>query len=299
MSFTDEIKKEAIAVQNKKTCCRKAFSLGLFLGSRSEEGQKSLISVFSSEDTAKCAEELLLKIFHVKAETFRKNVAGRISYCVRYFSPAVSDLLRAIDGGDGRPLHAMAGFRCENCVHAFLRGAFVACGSVTDPQKSYHAELVFPTLQRAEVIAELLLHRSGPVKQVKRGERFGIYYKSNDAIADMLYYIGCTKMGIYTSDAWIKRDIRNGENRATNCIAGNISKSVGAAQKQICAIERLIETGCIEKLSEELRYTARLRMEYDSATMSELAMLHIPPITKSGLNGRLRRIVEAAEELKE
>ena len=299
MSFTDEIKREAIAVQNKKTCCRKAFSLGLFLGGRSEEGQKSLISVFSSEDTAKRAEELLLKVFHVKSEVFRQNVAGRISYGVRYFSPAVSDLLRAIDGGDTRPLHAIAGFRCESCVHAFLRGAFVACGSVTDPQKSYHAELVFPTLQRAEVIAELLLHRSGPVKHIKRGDRFGIYYKSNDAIADMLYYVGCTKMGIYTSDAWIKRDIRNGENRATNCIAGNISKSVGAAQKQISAIEKLTETGCIEKLSEELRYTARLRMEYDSATMSELAMLHVPPITKSGLNGRLRRIVEAAEEIKE
>lgn len=299
MSFTDEIKKEAIAVQNKKTCCRKAFSLGLFMGSRAEDGQKSLVSFFSGEEIARTAAELLLKVFHTKAEVFQQNIAGRISYGVRYFSPAVADLLKLIDGRDTRPLHVIAGFRCESCVHAFLRGAFIACGSVTDPQKSYHAELAFPTSPRAEVIAELLLHRSGPVKHIKRGERFGIYYKSNDAIADMLYFIGCTKMGIYTSDAWIKRDIRNGENRATNCIAGNISKSVGAAQRQICAIERLTETGGIEKLGEELRYTAKLRMEYDSATLSELAMLHVPPITKSGLNGRLRRIVEAAEEIKE
>lgn len=297
MSFSNDIKKEAIAVQIKKTCCRKAFALGLFMGAKAEEEKKSFVSVFSDETLAHTAADMLDKVFHVKSETFRQNVAGRISYGIRYFSPAVADFLRFVDNENSRPIHDLAGFRCESCVHALLRGSFIACGSVTDPQKTYHAELIFPTSGRAEAVAALLYQRSGPVKHIKRGERFGIYYKSNTAIADMLYYIGCSRAGLIVSDMWIEHDIRNFENRATNCVASNISKSVGASQRQISAIERLMETGGIEKLSEELRYTARLRLENDSATLSELAMMHTPPITKSGLNGRLRKIVEAAEDL--
>lgn len=299
MSFSNDIKKEALAVQTKKTCCRKAFALGLFIGAVAEDEKKSLVSVFTDEEIAKAAADILGRVFHVSAEVFSQNVAGRITYGVRYFSPAVSDFLRCVDNGDSRPIHDLAGFRCEACVHAFLRGSFIASGSITDPQKSYHAELCFLTQNRADVVAALLHTRSGPVKRVSRGKRFGIYYKSNTAIADMLYYMGCSRAGLFTSDVWIEHDIRNFENRATNCVAHNISKSVGASQRQIAAIEKLTETGGMEKLGEELRYTARLRLENDSATLSELAMMHTPPITKSGLCGRLRKIVEAAEEIEE
>ena len=297
MSFSNKIKTESIAIQTKKPCCRKAFALGLVMGAREVEGQRLFVSVYTDNALAEAAAETLGKIFKAGCELFIQNVAGRIFYGVRFFSPAVADFLRSLDRGSARPVHDLAGFRCESCVHAFLRGSFIACGSLSDPSKTYHAELVFPTLGRADTVAELLRTRSGPVKRIKRGERFGIYYKNNNAIADMLYYMGCSKAGLFVSDIWIERDIRNLENRATNCVASNISKSVGASQRQISAIERLMETGGIEKLSEELRYTARLRLENDSATLSELAMMHTPPITKSGLNGRLRKVVEAAEDI--
>ena len=297
MSFSNEIKIESIAIQTKKTCCRKAFALGLFMGAREVEGEKLFVSTYTEEALAEAAAETLGKIFRVSAECFKQNIAGRITYGVKYFSPAIADFLKAIDKGDSRMIHDIAGFRCETCVHAFLRGSFVACGSVSDPTKTYHAELIFPTQRRADVVAELLRTRSGPVKNIKRGDRYGIYYKSNNSIADMLYYMGCSKAGLLVSDMWIEHDIRNLENRATNCVASNISKSVSASQRQINAIEKLTESGGIEKLPEELRYTARLRVENDSATLSELAMMHTPPITKSGLNGRLRKIVEAAEDL--
>lgn len=299
MSFSNEIKREAIALEIKKTCCKKAFTLGLFMGAKHVDGQKLFVSLYTDETLAAAAAEILRKIFRTDAEVFKQNIAGRISYGVKYFSPAVSDFLRFVDHGDQRPIHDLAGFRCESCVHAFLRGSFIACGSITDPQKTYHAELTFPTQRRAQVVAELLNKRSGAVKHIKRGERYSIYYKNNNSIADMLYYMGCSRAGLLVSDMWIEHDIRNFENRATNCVASNISKSVGASQRQINAIERLTETGGIEKLPEELRYTARLRLENDSATLSELAMLHIPPITKSGLCGRLRKIEEAAEDIKD
>lgn len=299
MSFTNEVKSEAVSVQNKKTCCRKAFALGMFMGAKAAEEKKEYVSVFPDSEIAEAAADLLRRVFRTDAEVKKQNVAGRVSYKVSFFSAAVADFLRLVDNADERPPHILAGFRCENCAHAFLRGSFVACGSVSDPMKTYHAELIFPTLERAELVGKMLLTRSGETGRIKRGERFGIYYKNNSAIADMLYYMGCVRTGLLVSDSWIEHDIRNRENRATNCVAQNISRSVSAAQRQIAAIEKLIETGKITKLPEELRYTAELRMENDSSALSELAMLHMPPITKSGLNGRLRRIVEAAEEIED
>ena len=99
------------------------------------------------------------------------------------------------------------------------------------------------------------------------------------------------------ANTWVERDIRNNENRATNCVARNISRAVGASQKQIAAIERLAACGRLSGLPKELQQTAALRVEYDAASLSELARLHEPPITKSGLNQRLSKLLRAAEEL--
>ena len=98
------------------------------------------------------------------------------------------------------------------------------------------------------------------------------------------------------TNTFIERDIRNAENRATNCVTKNISKAVAASNRQIEAIERLAESGKLLSLPEELRYTAELRLENPSATLFELAYMHEPPISKSGLNRRLTRLLEEADE---
>lgn len=296
MSFTGEIINEALSLPIKKTCCRKAFALGLFFGARQVEGEKLFVSSFAERETAEAAAEILEKIFRTSSDIQRRNVAGRISYTVSFFALGIADFLKNIDMGETRPVHIAAGFRCEGCGTAFLRGVFIAYGSVTDPQKAYHAELSFYTEARADFIARVLSDRVAGVGTVRRGTRFGLVYKNNGSIADLLYYIGCSRTGLIVTNSWIEHDIRNNENRATNCVAKNISRSVGAAQKQITAIEWLIETRKIDQLPEELRYTARLRIENDSASLSELAMMHEPPISKSGLNGRLQKLMEAAEE---
>ncbi|MBQ8849301.1 MAG: DNA-binding protein WhiA [Clostridia bacterium] len=296
MSFTSEVIKEASALPIKKTCCRRAFTLGLFYGAKRTDEEKRLVSSFAQEETANAAKDLLGKVFRSDAEISRQNIAGRISYAVSFFSSGIADFLKNIDSGDDRPIHIAAGFRCEGCFSAFLRGVFIACGSVTDPQRSYHLELSFPTAERADFIGRILEDKVGRAGRIQRSARVGLYYKNNGAIADLLYFIGCARTGLLVTNSWIEHDIRNNENRATNCVARNISRSVDAAQKQISAIEALIETRKIDQLPEELRYTAKLRIENDSASLSELAMLHVPPITKSGLNGRLRKLMEAAKE---
>ena len=134
------------------------------------------------------------------------------------------------------------------------------------------------------------------ILRTRRQGRFGLYYKNNAAISDLLYYIGCSATSFDVANVCIERDIRNNENRATNCVARNISRSVDASRKQIAAIEALIATRKIDTLSDELRYTAALRMENESASLLELALMHEPPISKSGLNRRLTKLMEAFEE---
>jgi DNA-binding protein WhiA len=124
-----------------------------------------------------------------------------------------------------------------------------------------------------------------------------LYYKTNSAISDLIYYVGGTKSSFDVANTWVEHDIRNNENRATNCVARNISRSVSASQKHITAIEQLAACGRLSGLPEELQQTAALRLENDAASLSELARLHKPPITKSGLNQRLTKLLRAAEEL--
>jgi len=295
MSFTCDTALEAFGIQFKKNCCKRAFALGISLGARSTEGKRELRLSFREREIAERTADILNSAFHAKAIVTEEKIVGRNYYTVIFFSFGIWDLLKAADAS--LPLSNAAGLKGECCDAAFLRGIFVGCGSVTDPKKTYHLELTFPNASRADAVADVLGDRFGKWGKITRGQRTAIYYKSNGAITDFLYAIGCIQAGYAISNSFIERDIRNVENRATNCVARNISRSVGAAREQISAIERLIETRKLDQLTEELRYTARLRIENDSASLSELAMLHEPPITKSGLNGRLKRLMEAAEKI--
>ncbi len=293
MSFTREVCTELLSVQQKKTCCRKAFLLGLIFSARTEE--HTLFSYFYQEKAAKEAEELLEKIFHAEPSLSSKIRAGRNTYELRFQSAALREFLRKVDMGEENA-KALVGFRCPACESAFLRGVFLASGSVTDPKKAYHLEFSMISEARAKLLSEELSSFVGEPGRAKRGARVGLYYKGNATISDLLYLLGSSVKGFEVANACIERDIRNHEHRVTNCEASNISRSVGAAHKQMLAIERLIETRKIDSLSEELRQTAMLRMENPSASLSELALLHTPPITKSGLNRRLTKLMEAAEE---
>ena len=135
--------------------------------------------------------------------------------------------------------------------------------------------------------------------RVTRPSKIGLYYKSNSKIADLLYFFGATRASFDLQNVSIERDIRNYENRATNCVTRNISRSVDATRRQIEAIEALMANEKLHLLGADIEYTARLRLENDSASMSELAMLHEPPISRSGLNLRLSKILAAAEEIKQ
>lgn len=294
MSFTTDVCEELIRLPLKKTCCRKAFLLGLMLGAGREEDQ--ICARFYNQSLAELAAGLVGKILHVEAEPIPQMRVGRQTWILTVRAPAVLSFLDTVDRGTDEPVHTAVGFRCASCGAAFLRGAFLGCGTVNDPHKGYHLEFLLPTAERAAFLGGFLQNTVGKPGRVKRGARFGLYYKSNGAISDLLYLIGCSKTSFDVTNVSIEREIRNNENRATNCVARNISRSVDASQKHRAAIEHLIATHRIDSLPEELRYTARLRMENASVSLLELSLLHDPPISKSGLNRRLTKLLEAAEE---
>ena len=298
MSFTTEVISELMEAEQGKTCCRKAFLFGVFFGA-SVEKNNVIRADFRSEDVALKAAEILKRQFSATPEIFKFCRAGRAMWGVRALSKAMAAFLQRIDRESGsEELSDIVGFRCDTCARSFLSGAFIALGTVNDPKKGYHLELSVSGKERAKRLCAFLSSSLFEPKQVERGAKIGLYYKKNIQISDMLYYLGATRCGFDFSNICIERDIRNDENRATNCVTTNISKAVAASFKQMEAIELLESAGKMTNLGEDLSYTASLRMENPSMSLAELARLHEPPISKSGLNRRLARIMEEAESLK-
>ncbi len=295
MSFSEKLISELMDAELQKTCCRKSMLFGLFFGAQ-PESENRIRADFRSNSIAQRAAEILKKQFSASPEITEVRRAGRCFYSVSAVTKALCLFLKKADGKESG-LSELVGFRCPECAHAFLRGVFVASGTVTDPQKGYHLEFTLPNEARSHLLSELLAKEVGEAKRVLRGAKIGLYYKKNMMIADILYYLGGTQSGFDFANMCIEHDIRNGENRATNCVAKNISRAVDAAMKHISAIDTLVDAGKLSNLGEEIEYTARLRLQNPSMSLAELALIHEPPISKSGLNRRLTRIIEEAESI--
>ncbi|MBE6550127.1 MAG: DNA-binding protein WhiA [Ruminococcaceae bacterium] len=296
MSFTTDVCEELVTLNTSKNCCKKALLCGLFFNAETV-GEKCVRATFKNAHSAEYTAFLLESRYSAPSEIEETARAGRVYYTVTSECPSIFKLLCAIDSTDTRAPWELLDFKCGSCRASFLRGAFISTATLSDPKKSYYLEFSLQNEARINRLAHMLETTVGAPKRVARGKNTGLYYKSNGDVAGIVNYIGGTKASFDVANTWVERDIRNNENRATNCVARNISRAVDASQKHINAIEALKASGRFEALSEELKMTAELRLEYDSASLSELALLHEPPISKSGLNRRLAKILEAAEEI--
>ena len=179
---------------------------------------------------------------------------------------------------------------------AFLRGAFLAGGSVTDPQKRYHLELTTSHYYVHRELQALLPELDFQPKETNRKSNYVTYFKQSEAIADVLTTIGAPLAAMEVMNAKVEKNLMNGVNRRLNCDVANVDKAVQAAQGQIEAIHRLESRGELAKLPEKLQETARLRLEYPELSLAQLAEAAVPPVTKSCLNHRLRKLVELGKE---
>jgi len=187
----------------------------------------------------------------------------------------------------------------ECCRSAFLRGAFLAGGSVTDPEKGYHFELTTTHQSVARETYALMEEILGFYP--KTAERAGgqvLYLKQSDRICDCLTCMGAPVAAMGVMEAKLEKELNNKVNRRCNCDDANTSKVVEAAQEQLSAIRILVDAGLLEKLPDKLHSAAKARLENPEASLTELASMMEPPISKPAMNHRLKKLIQTAKEVK-
>jgi hypothetical protein len=185
------------------------------------------------------------------------------------------------------------------CRRAFVRGAFLVSGSVSDPQRGYHFEIVYPDLERARLLQRMLESLSVQARIVPRKKTYVVYVKEGEQIASLLAMMEASVAMMDMENIRILKEMRNTVNRKVNCETANIHKTVSAAVRQLEDI-RLIEreTG-FRHLGESLSQTAELRLQYPEASLQELGRMLDPPVGKSGVNHRLRKLGRIAESIRQ
>jgi len=191
-----------------------------------------------------------------------------------------------------------ANLECENCAAAYLAGAFLACGAVTDPQVDYHLEFHLPQYNLSRDLIALLRELGLRPKFMSRKSNQVVYFKESEQIEDCLTRMRATSASLELMSVKMVKDIRNNVNRLANCENANIDKTVAAAAAQVEAIRRIERHGGLDALPSELQELARLRLEYPEMSLRELGETLTEPISRSGVNHRLRRIMEFAEDIK-
>ena len=187
----------------------------------------------------------------------------------------------------------------ECCKRAFIRGAFLAAGSVSDPVKTYHFEIVCLSEAKAKQLQMIMETFNINARVIKRRKYFVVYVKDSSQVVDLLNIKGAYNALMDMENVRIVKDMRNNVNRKVNCETANINKTVSAAVKQIEDIRFIQMSSAFDELPESLQEMAELRVRYPEATLAELGQLLDTPVGKSGVNHRLKKISLFADELRE
>ena len=184
------------------------------------------------------------------------------------------------------------------CRRAYIRGAFLAGGSISDPEKAYHLELVNACRQKSEDLAELINSYGLKARVIERKGHYIVYLKEGENIVDLLNIMGAHLSLMNFENLRIVKDIRNDVNRQVNCETANLSKTVRASIKQIDDINTIARIKGLGYLSDQLKEVAEIRLMYEEASLKEIGAMLSLPVSKSGVNHRLRKISEIAENLR-
>ena len=297
MSFSTQVKAELCRAPLSRKCCAQAEAYGVLLYCSLSTPAEVRITTESPEFAARLP-QLFQKAFQVRFDRLPAEGAGK-----RIFSITAPDKLSALWSVFGHdPAEALvhhinyAVLEEDHCRTAFLRGAFLAGGSVTDPAKRYHLELATSHLSVSRELHALLLEMGFSPKESRRKANAITYFKQSDAIEDVLTAMGAPLAAMELMNAKAEKDLRGSINRRVNCEAANLDKAVDAAQGQIEAIYKLEERGMLENLPDKLKEAVDLRMAHPELTLSQLAELCDPPVSKSAFNHRLRKLMELSKQ---
>ncbi len=238
---------------------------------------------------------LVSKAFHFQIEL---SVRGH-QYFIYVLEPEEAlTLINAMKLFDCKPLVHERIVQRDCCKRAFIRGLFLASGSVASPERGYHLEMAAGDLRRAEEIVHLFLWFGIEAKIVERKKTYIVYVKEGARIVDLLNVMGAHVALMNFENVRILKEVRNSVNRQVNCETANIKKTVSAAARQIGDIQYIKDTTGFGTLPKGLADIANLRLEHAEVSLKELGGMLDPPIGKSGVNHRLRKLSEIAENLR-
>lgn len=301
MSFSSETKKEIAAELPDKICCRTAQAYGMLECAHAFSGEE--ISLQTEQETvAELYDRLTARMcgvprlarqvlprrtpFHqcaVDTPEHRKTVLERFGHTTKELSLRLN----------------RANLDCDNCARAYLRGAFLVCGAVTNPENDYHLEFSVPHYNLSRDLVALLRELDFPAKIATRGGNYVVYIKESERIEDCLTLLGATRASLEVMGVKMVKSIRNDTNRRINFESANIDKTVQAAGAQMDALQKIEQVCGLAALPEDLQAVAKLRLEHPEMSLRDLGASMDPPLSRSGVNHRLQRIIKFAEELEE
>lgn len=300
MSFSTHVKNEILSCEITDECCLHAFAYGMLLFSRAFSFfDVSLLT--EQEAIAEKYEQILKCVCKVSPEV-NKSDAGKIK--VEVVTAADREKVMDTFGYDKNSKISRlnwSNFAGECCKQAFLKGAFLTCGTVNDPNKGYHLEFVVPYLNLSKDLKLFITDYDEldiTPKSVVRNSNYVVYFKDSEAIEDLLTVMGAYNSSLELMGVKMYKDMRNNVNRKLNFENANLDKTIDASSRQINAIEHIKNTVGLSYLSGDLEELARIRLENPDMSLRELGDALTAPISRSGVNHRLKKICTIAEEIK-
>ena len=302
MSFSSDMKNELAVVKPEKSCCGLSELCGLYatMGSLSLLGRGKVNVQLTSESLAVCrrAYTLIAQTLHVSPQIHYVTNArfGGTRKCVLTMGPIHSPvLLKALgmmdETGSLRSTTPRMGLTRQCCMRAFLRGVMLGGGTMSNPEQSYHLELPCRDSDIQAMIAKCMQRMALPIKLGARREHTYFYLKQSDQIVAFLTVIGAHTSVMQIEDLRVKKQVMETVNRAMNCDNANLQKQMDASASQLDAIRRLLESDRLSALPAGLQQIAEARLNAPDATLAELGQMLDPPIGKSGVNHRMRRLM--------
>lgn len=317
MSFSSDVKEELrTKIDSARHCQIAEFAAMMAFGGQvcfKNEKNKDLKSAYilfatENETVAETFKELAMRAFGVPESGVRRlgeEKKGGAVWLVIEDEQSVRHILMALKWESGNEqdiikrvfAHPLI-IQKECCKRAFIRGAFLAAGSISDPNKFYHYEIVCDESDDAAQLQSMLIFFNLDAKVIARKKNFVVYIKEGSHITDCLNVMGAfvSQMNLY--NVMILKGMRNDVNRKVNCETANLNKTIEAAVKQIRDIEYIRDTVGLDYLKPSLREVAALRLENTDMNLKDIGAMLSPPVGKSGVNHRLRKISEIAQALR-
>ncbi len=299
MSYCHEMKKELCGLLPAAPHCRRALLYGILLFAKHRQDGGVLLRT-ENEEVCVCVRQLLDLLFAGKYSceqdmTRRRNMDPLYSLLVwgGVMWEFTTGYFTSVD-------HIESSFLEKPCcLAAFLRGVYLSCGSMSDPNKDYHLDFAVFRQSLCQELVRVLAQAGFPPKTSVRKGNSIVYFTESGVMEDFLTFIGAVGASLELMNIKIYKDVRNKVNRVTNCETANIEKTVEASTAQIEDIQLLMSrSGVWESLPQQLKELALLRTENPELSLRELGQLLSPPISRSGVNHRLQRIKQAAEQLR-